>query len=340
MEQRKVMLLGRSSLVISLPKHWADLNKLSQGDLVSLEVQRDNSLLVFPGIEGKKEEEKKITLYIDPSETEDSIARGIISCYLNGYSSIILVSRKIFSTAQHRAIRRTAGVLYMRIMESDSKNMRLTTLIDESKASILSSIQRMHLIANSMCQDALKSLKDQNADLARTVYSLDDDIDHFCFFLLRLLRTAATDMVLAKQLKLDPIDCLDYQTLIYRIEHAADNVANIVKHIIMLHGRKRNIPDSLITMLFAFGYEAMDAYDKAVNSFFSNDITECNDIIERQKKFEKSDQEIASQTFVTSDMDSETICAVCSMRENIRRIAEWAALIAENTILRSYVEKT
>jgi len=141
-------------------------------------------------------------------------------------------------------------------------------------------------------------------------------------------------------LELDPIDCLDYQTLVYRIEHVADNVANIAKQIIMLQGRKQNIPDSLLKQLFASGYEAMDAYSKAVNSFISNDVTECNEIIERQKKIEKSDQRIAYQTFTTPNTDGETICAVCSIRDDIRRIAEWAALIAENTILRSYEEKT
>ena len=339
MEYRKVMSLGRSSLVRSLPKHWVELSKIKQGDFVSLRVQRDSSLVVFPGSERKKDE-KQITLYIDPSENEASITRSIISCYLNGFSGIKLVSRKIFSTAQHRAIRRIAGVLFMRVMESDSRNMLLTTLIDESKASVMTTIRRMHLIVDSMCRDALSSLKDQNADLARTVYSLDDDVDHFCFFLLRLLRTAATDLTLTKQLELNLIDCLDYQTLVYRIEHVADNISNIAKQIIVLQGRKQNIPDSLLKQLFASGYEAMDAYSKAVDSFISNDVTECNEIIERQKKIEKSDEEIASQTCANLNIGCETIFAACSILDNIRRIAEWAALIAENTILRSYQETT
>ena len=339
MEQRKVMSLGRSSLVISLPKHWVNLNKLKRGDVVSLEVQRDRSLTVFAGAERKKEE-RKITLYIDPNETEASIARSIIACYLNGYSSVRLASRKIFSAAQQKAIRRIAGVLYLRIMEADAKNMQMITLIDESKASIASGVHRMHLITVSMCRDACDSLKDQNAALARAVYSLDDDVDHFCFFLLRLLRSAAIDPVLAKQIHLDPIDCLDHQTLVYRIEHVADNAANIAKHIIMLNGSQQKIPDSLLKLMFAFGNDAVDSYDKAVNSFFSKDVTSCNEIIERQEEIEKLDREIASQSFLTPQMSAVAICAVCSIRDSIKRIADWAAEIAESTILRSYEEKS
>lgn len=338
MEQRKVMSLGRSSLVISLPKQWVNSNKLKRGSVVSLEIQRDRSLVVFPRLTRKKEE-RKISLYIDPSESEDSIARSIIACYLNGYSNIRLTSRKIFSIPQQKAIRRIAGILYMRLMESDARNMQITTLIDESRASVVSSVHRMHLVANSMCRDACNSLKDQNTALAKAVYSLDDDVDHFCFFLLRLIRSAAIDPILANQLDLDPIDCLDYQTLVYRIEHVADHAANIAKQIIILDREKQTMPDSLLKLMFVFGNDAVDSYDKAVTSFFSKDITSCNEIIKRREKIEKSDRQIASQSFLTPQMNAMTICSVCSIRESIKRIAEWAEAIAENTILRSYEEK-
>ncbi len=338
MEQRKVMSLGRSSHVISLPKLWVEMNELKRGDVVSLEVQRDRSLIVFPGDERRKEE-RKITLYINPKETETSIVRSIIACYLNGYSSIRLAARNIFSIPQQKAIRRIAGILYMRILEADAKSMHITTLVDESKASVVSSVHRMHLIANSMCRDAFNSLRDQNAALAKAVYSLDDDVDHFCFFLLRLLRSAAVDSVLAKQLDLDPIDCLDYQVLVYRIEHVADQAANVARHMIMLDGERLTIPDSLVKLIFVSGTEAIDSYDKAVKSFLSKDVTSCNEIIERQREIEKLGREISSQSFLIPHMNAVAICAVCSIRDSIERIAEWTANIAESVILRSYEER-
>ncbi|NIP67495.1 hypothetical protein GWN63_05575, partial [Candidatus Bathyarchaeota archaeon] len=205
MDQRKVMSLGRSSLVISLPKHWTKLNELKKGDVVSLAIQRDRSLVVFPGT-GRKEQAGEITLHIDPEEKNSVIARSIIACYLNGYRGIRLVSQEVFPVVQQKAIRRIVRILYMRIMESDAKSMHIVTLIDESKASVKSGIQRMHTVANSMCRDALNSLGNRDLTLAKTVYSLDDDVDHFSFFILRLLRRAALDPALANQLGLEPID--------------------------------------------------------------------------------------------------------------------------------------
>ncbi|MBD3352328.1 MAG: AbrB/MazE/SpoVT family DNA-binding domain-containing protein, partial [Candidatus Lokiarchaeota archaeon] len=229
MEERKLMKLGRSSLVISLPKNWIDLNNLKQGDKLSVEVQGDHSLSVYPSIKEKKKE-KNITLHIDVNEDQNSISRSIIACYLNGYSSIRLVSRKIFTTPQQRAIRHVARILFLRIMESDSKNIQMKTLVDESRTSILSNLDRMHMIAVSMCRDALNALFELDKALAKTVYSLDDDVDQFCFFILRILRTVSNDPALLKKLNLEPIDCQDYQVLTYRIEHVADHAASIAKN--------------------------------------------------------------------------------------------------------------
>ena len=334
MDQRKIMSLGRSSLVVSLPKHWVKLNELNQGDVVSMAVQRDRSLVVFPGVE-KRKELKKITLRIDPKEPEVMVVRSIIACYLNGYSGIRLTSKGIFSIAQQKAIRRIVRVLYMRIMESDAKNMYIQTLIDESKASVLSGVQRMHLISSSMCKDAFNSLKTRDAKLAKAVYTLDDDVDHFSFFLLRLLRSATLDTALAHQLELMPIDCLDFQTLVHRIEHVADHATNIAKNIIMLDGRGQKISDPTLELMLTTGKIALTSYKKAVEAFFSKKVESSDEIIAEQKRVERMDSDIASKSFMT-EKNALIICATCSIRDSIKRIAEYAADIAEITINRSF----
>ena len=334
MSQRKIMSLGRSSLVVSLPKHWARLNELNRGDVVSMAVQRDRSLVIFPGVE-KKRESKKITLHIDARESKGMVVRRIIACYLNGYSGIRLASKGIFSVTQQKAIRHIVRILYMRIMESDAKTMDIQTLIDESKASVLSGVRRMHLISSSMCKDALNSLETRDAKLARAVFTLDDDVDHFSFFLLRLLRSVALDTTIANQLGLMPIDCLDFQTLVHRIEHVADHATNIAKNIIMLDGRGKKISDPTLRLLLTVGKVALASYNRAVESFFSKKAESSDEIIEEQKRVEGMDSDIASKSFMT-EKDALIICGTCSIRDSIKRIAEYAADIAEITINISY----
>jgi len=312
-----------------------ELNELKKGDVVSLAVQRDRSLVVFPSAE-RKLEPKEITLYVEPQEKENLIVRRIIGCYLNGYSSIRIVSKGIFSVVQRKAIRNIVRTLYMRIMESDAKSMQIQTLIDEAKASIELAIHRMHSISHSMCVDALNSLKNRDTMLGKAVFSLDDDVDHFSFFILRLLRNAAQDTVIANELGIEPLDCMDYQTLVYRVEHAADYSANIAKHIILLAESKQEIPDNILSLTFTAGSEAVELYDKAVKAFFSKDVVSSNEILERQQKIEKLDQEIASKAFMSKQKDALIVCAICSIREDIKKIADCAADIAEIVINRAY----
>ncbi|MGQ9624934.1 MAG: PhoU domain-containing protein [Candidatus Bathycorpusculaceae bacterium] len=338
MEQRKIMSLGRSSMVISLPKHWTQLTELKPGDVVSLAINRDRSLVIFPGLR-KEKEASKITLYVEPDARDIFVVRSIVACYLNGYSNIKLVSKKFFNVAQQKAIRRIVQMLYMRIMEADTKEIQIATLIDESKASIQTGINRMYKISSSMCRDAFTALQSQDAALAKSVYTLDDEVDHFSFFLLRLIRKATVDPALANQLGLEALDCLDHQTLVHRVEQVADQAANIAKHIIMLEGRQKKISELLREKMYAAGCDVLATYDKAVNALLTNDVKCSDEIIENQVRVEKLDQEIASLAF-SKEKSTEVICACCSMRDSILRLAEYSADIAEITINRSYRSPT
>ena len=334
MEQRRIMALGRSSLVISLPKYWTQLNELKQGDVVSIAVNRDRSLIIFPGKKKEKEVEK-ITLHVGEGDKVFQVIRSLIACYLNGYSDIKLVSSKFFRATQQKAIRDAVKKLYMRIMEADAKQMRIITLIDESKASIETGIKRMYNLSSSMCRDVLLALKNNDVELAKTVYALDDEVDHFSFLLLRLVRKAAMDPTLANQFKIDVLDCLDYQTFIHRIEQIADQAASIAKSIILLHGRKEKISKHVLDKLYLAGNIALDLYEKAVNSLFSNDIKSSESVIVNKTKLEKLDQEIASLSFM-KEKSTTVICACCSIRDSIMRMAEFATDIAEIAIDRFY----
>jgi phosphate uptake regulator len=334
MEQRKIMSLGRSSLVVSLPKYWVELNELKSGDVVSIAMNRDRSLVVFPSAR-KEREPAKITLHVESEKDISFIIRGIIACYLNGYSQIRLVSDKFFTVPQQKAIRRIVQMLYMRIMEADTKEMQIATLIDESKASIETGINRMYKISSSMCRDAFQALRSLDAELAKSVYTIDDEVDHFSFFLLRLVRRAAVDPTLANQLSVEPIDCLDYQTLIHRIEQVSDQAANVAKHIIMMKGGNKEVSKPLLEKMYAAGCDAVALYDNAVNALFAKDVKSSNEVIENQAKIEKLDREIASLAFLR-EKDTEVICACCSIRDSIRRIAECAVDIAEITIDQSF----
>ncbi len=333
--ERKIMSLGKSSMVISIPKEWMQLNELKKGDIVSFNIQRDRSLVVYPSAL-KKSEPKEITLSVGQNEEELLITQKILGAFLNGYSGIMLTAEKIFSVPQTKAIRNMAGRLYMRVMEADSKRVYIQSLSDDSKASLEQAIQRMHMISRSMCEGAINSLRNGDVPLAKSVFSLDDDVDHFAFFILRILRNAAQDPRLANELHIDPVDCMDHQMLVYRMEYASDYAADIARHIIMLSGIRQKIPNEALALMITAGTEVTELYVKAVSAFFSKDVSASVEIMKSEQRMEKLDIEIASKAFTGTQKSAELVCAICSIRDNIKRISHCAFSIAEMAVNRAF----
>jgi phosphate uptake regulator len=295
--------------------------------------------VIYPSAQ-RKLENKEITLRVGQNDDPGLITRRVIGAYLNGYSGITLISEKIFSIPQRKAVRSIAGMLYMRTMESDAKGIYIQTLTDESKASLEQAIQRMHLISQSMCEDIFTALKNGDLELAKSVFSLDDDVDHFTFFILRLLRDAAQNPTLANELRVDPLDCMDHQNMVYRMEQAADYAADIAKSMIMLYGTEEEIPPDVCGLMITAGNIAVDSYAKSVNAFFSKDVPFAVEILKNQEKVEKLDVEIASKAFTGQQKNAQLVCAICSIRDNIKRITDCAADIAKIAINRAFKVST
>lgn len=327
------MALGKSSLVVSLPKDWIDSNGLEKGDLLSLEVQGDLSLLVQPALR-VKDEGRRIEVEIDPSASSDSIFRIVIGCYLNGYNDIILNSGNIFSVTQQQAIRNVVKSLYLRILSSNASSVTLQTLMNESMANLFDGIERMHLITLSMCNDVLKAMQSWDLELARSVVALEEDVDQFMFYLIRLIRSAAFDPALANRLNIDMLDCLDYQTLVDLIERIADNVHNVAYSLVQVEEYKESVSPVLWGKLIRTTEASFRSYESAIEIFRERSVELCDMIIDEQYKFSQLARSITP--FPDISVSEPFFYPLFVIRDSVIRIGGYASDIAELTIDKAY----
>ena len=333
METRKIMALGKSSLVVSLPKEWIESNGLDKGDLLNLAVQRDLSLLIQPSLR-VKDEGKKIVVELDASASSDSIFRIVIGCYLNGYNDIVMNSSSIFSVNQNQAIRNVVKSLYLRILSSNASSVTLQTLMNESMANLFDGIERMHLITISMCYDILKAMKRWDLELARSVVALEEDVDQFMFYLMRLIRSAAIDPALANHLQIDMLDCLDYQTLVDLIERVADNVYKVAFSLVQLEEYKDYIPEELWEKLTETASASISAYEKAIEVFRDRSVESCDIIIDEQYKLTQLARSITP--FPNIMVGDPFFYPLFVIRDSLIRLGDYASDIAELTIDEAY----
>jgi len=73
LETKKIISLGKSSLVVSLPKDWVRSNNLKKGDIVALDIQRDLSLVIHPTLK-PRDTPRIIKVDVDAEEHVDSRA--------------------------------------------------------------------------------------------------------------------------------------------------------------------------------------------------------------------------------------------------------------------------
>ncbi len=333
METRRLVRLGRSSIVISLPRSWINMNKLKKGDVVSMAVQRDGSLLIFPEIR-KEMPAKRISLVIKQSEDEASIARKIIACYLNGYSAIELISPKFFLSEQQRAIKKVALNLKMSIMETSTRRIYLESLLDESKVSVARTLRRIHTIISSMCQGITKVLKDWNVELASSIYNLDDEVDQFTFLLLRLSKKCIEDPMLATKTGVEPKDCLYLSMLAHKLEHIADCSADIAQRVLLLDESGKKFQPYLVEPLLEMHELACKLYDESMEAYFSLDTELANKVIDSMFEVEKLSKK-AWKTLVR-ETNPAILCAFCYIRDKIESIAEYSTDISELIVDKSY----
>ncbi|MCX6641935.1 MAG: hypothetical protein NTV15_00910 [Candidatus Bathyarchaeota archaeon] len=332
-DHRKIMSLGNTSNVISLPRKWLEINGLKRGSLVNVDIQKDGSLLVS-SIKEHSDKICVIQLVVGPNETGDSITRKIVSCFLDGYSTITLVS-KVFSVEQQRAIRQIVSILYMMVIESEAGRVVLQSLVDDSKTSIISCIERMHIITSSMCRDLLRAVAEGKPELAKSVVSIEGDVDQLAFLVFRLIRVASVNPAIANKLEIDALGFLDYQTLGHRVERIADDIEMIAINLAkMLDSHEENqvsIPKTLLSL----ATNVFQNYNIAVNSFFSRDLSSVNEVVEYEKGVDKIIEDFYTEIGKLNhnrEVEDRFFISKIVIAESLRKIAHYSSDIAELTM--------
>jgi len=206
--------------------------------------------------------------------------------------------------------------------------------MNESMANLLDGMERMHIITLSMCNDLVKAMKNWDLELARSVVALEEDVDQFMFYLIRLIRSAAIDPALANHLGIDMLDCLDYQTLVDLIERVADNIHNAANSLVQVEEYKNSVPLDLWDKLIQTTETSVMAYSDAIEVFKQRSVETCDKIIDEQYKLSQLARSITP--FPNILVSEPYFYSLYVIRDSVMRIGDYAADIAELTIDKAY----
>ena len=222
MERRKVQLTGGSTYTVSIPKDWARNHDISAGEEVVFHPD-NGSLLVTPAAAG---EQTRGVLDVE-DRTGDALTRAVMTMYVSGFDVIELTGTSI-TPGQRRVIREaTQGLVGLEVLEETPDRVVIQDLLDSAELSVHSAVERMHLIARSMLEDALEALVEYDLDLAREVAARDDDVDRLFNVVSRIFRGTLRSPVMAREIGLSRENCFDYHSSARQLERVADHAAKI-----------------------------------------------------------------------------------------------------------------
>lgn len=184
METRKLVKTGAETYTLSLPKQWVKKNKLSKGDLLFINKNKD-FLEIRPAEVNIEKEEKETTITIDKKDI-NTIRRETISAYINNFNKLMFIGDTLNEKLED--IRKILhNFLALEVIEHTEKKLVVKDYLDLKEFSFDSIIRRMDMLVRSIIIDSKNSFEKKGVH--ENLKLRDYEVDKLFFLLNRLLRS-------------------------------------------------------------------------------------------------------------------------------------------------------
>ncbi len=331
-ETRKVQVTGGSTYIISLPKSWAESNKIEKGDSLTLWPRDDGHLILEPRTISKKKTEE-ITL---PVESPTHLLRRLIGLYMAGHRQMKLKTEDRMSQETRKAIKElTKRAVGTEIIEESSDFVLIQDFLDPSDLPLDKTVRRMFMMAASMFTDSIISVMENNIDLAKDVQSRDDEIDRLYWLVSKQFNMVLNDPILASKMGMTSPQCMNFRAVATSIERIADHACKIAANSTEL--KKTDVAPKTLKLIDEYSSFSADLFEKSVKSFYGKDLKLANetmDIAEEGATFRK---QLARNI---PKADSTVAVALAFISDSIERVASYSTNICEIAINHVTLEET
>jgi phosphate uptake regulator len=274
---RRLQKIG-SSMLISLPSEWIKNNNLKKGNMVMIEVNRNNSISLYPS-DIDTEDVKEVNIP-HPQLSMDSLTNQIYGAYLLGYDVIRIKGKSQISFDDRELIKLAMRKLVgLEIVDENGSNIISQFLLDANTLDAEKILRRMSSIVAGMYKDTRIGIQKKENGSEKSIVSRDDEVDRQYFLLVRLIRSAMMDQKLASKLNLSNIDILDYRIAANHLESAGDYITDFAAALpIISH-------DNLIEEIIQAASLIEKMQEKSIAGFINKNRVESNEVVKIYSKF-------------------------------------------------------
>ena len=327
MEIRRVQMTGGASFVVTLPKDWAEQQKIKKNDPVGIMIQPDGTLVVTKKI---TEEPDQRTKEINCSTITDPafLFRMLIGAYITGFNVIRLTTKQRFSPFVRTGVRDfTQMTIGQEIVEETDTVITIKDLLNPAEMPFDNTIKRMFVIVKNMHEDAIAALETHNKELAQDVIVRDMDADRLNWLIARQTNMIMQNASLSRKMEISQSLAMHYYMLSRIIERVGDHAVRIAEDTLPIVGA--DIDKKILTAIKKSSTLSLEIFDRSIVSFFNTDMKEANRNIESISALENICGDINNMVIRQDTMIAINIGYIA---ESIRRSGEYAGDISETVI--------
>jgi len=310
---RRLQQIG-SSILVSLPSEWIKNNKLVKGSIVPVDVNRDNTLSIFPS-ESEAEHTKEATIQYSPASM-DSLVNQVYGAYLLGYDVIRVRAPASISYEDaerfKRAMRKLVG---LEIVEEDGRNITSQFLLDPNTLDAEKILRRLNSLVAGMFRETMEAIRARQNTVRKSIDARDDEVDRQYFLLVRLIRSAMMDQRLAGKLNLSNIDILDYRIAANLLEGAGDYIVDLASLQNFSH-------IDFVDRFVQAGELVEKMQEKAVAAYTGKNRSESIAVLSMYGKFTEVMNSVKAMSAAAKGRSAESTIAVLNLTYSMDRIAK------------------
>ena len=331
-EARKIQLTGGSTYIVSLPKNWIEKTGLKRGSIVSISEKDDMSLTIHPKVSKREEKLKRAIINVSDEMSPESLVRRVVSAYLVGYNIIQLKNpEKRIDSAQRYTVKEFSRnkLVGTEILSDLPNELVMQVLLSHAELSINDALRRMAIIASSMHRDAISTLSGENLQLAKEVISMDDEVDRFSLYIIRLLKAAVSDNRVLKEVGLNSSrECLGYRLITKSVERMADHAVNIAYNSLELNPSK--LSEEVLKELKSLSDRALKVFEDAIEHLFEMNYAAADKVMEEAEEIRMMEKNVVQK--IIKNAAQEDVPSLRLIIESILRTAEYGSDIAETVL--------
>jgi len=328
-EVRKLQITGGSTYIVSLPKGWVENMGLGKGSQVSMAQMDDMTLRLRPGGAGREEEPRRAVIAVSDDISPENLVRRVVSAYLIGYNVIQIRNPvKRIDLAQKLAVKdfTRKKLIGTEILSDLPQELTMQVLLSRSELSVTDALRRMSVIAASMHREAVIALESDDSQLAREVVAMDDEVDRFGLYIIRLLKEAAVDPYSIREIGLTSArEGLGYRLITKSVERMADHAVNIAQNSLAL--TLAGLGDDLMEGLGPLSGEAVGVFEASIEALFDWSYSSAEEVIGRAERIRGEEAEVVQR--IIKNAAPGDVPALRLIVESVMRTAEYGADVAE-----------